>query len=88
MRLLWKAEQHAPWSSFRDLTDDEQAVLKQAFEKLSADEKLQLKKMRSGNFQKALNAAYAWMVSAELLAQCKSTGGRAAITMQMLEEAP
>ena len=108
LRLLWKAEQHAPWSSFRDLTGDEQAVLTQAFETLSADEKRQLKKMRTDEFKNKLNAAYspeqkqalvnilslighgeayAWMVSAELLGQCKSTGGRAAITMQVLEEA-
>ena len=31
--------------------------------------------------------AYAWLVSAELLGQVKSTGGRAAFTMQVLEEA-
>ena len=31
--------------------------------------------------------AYAWMVSAEVLTSCKSTGGRAALTMQVLEEA-
>ena len=31
--------------------------------------------------------AYAWMVSAEVLTDCKSTGGRAALTMQVLEEA-
>ena len=108
LRLLWKAEQHAPWSSFRDLTNDEHAVLTQAFETLSADEKRQLKQMRTDEFKNKLNAAYspeqkqalvnilslighgeayAWMVSAELLSHCKSTGGRAAITMQVLEEA-
>jgi len=31
--------------------------------------------------------AYAWMVSAEVLTDCESTGGRAALTMQVLEEA-
>jgi hypothetical protein len=31
--------------------------------------------------------AYAWLVSAELLGQVKSTGARAALTMQVLEEA-
>lgn len=31
--------------------------------------------------------AYAWMVSTELLNEVKSTGGRAALTMQVLEEA-
>ena len=31
--------------------------------------------------------AYAWLVSAELLGEVKSTGGRAALTMQVLEEA-
>ena len=31
--------------------------------------------------------AYAWLVSARLLGQVKSTGGRAAFTMQVLEEA-
>lgn len=31
--------------------------------------------------------AYAWMVSAEVLTDSKSTGGRAALTMQVLEEA-
>ena len=31
--------------------------------------------------------AYAWMVSAEVLVDIKSTGGRAALTMQVLEEA-
>ena len=31
--------------------------------------------------------AYAWLVSAEILNEVKSTGGRAAVTMQVLEEA-
>ncbi len=31
--------------------------------------------------------AYAWMVSTELLNEVKSTGGRSAVTMQVLEEA-
>lgn len=108
LRLLWKAEQHMPWSSFRDLTSDEQIILTQAFEALSASERKQLKHMRTEDFKQKLNAAYtpkqkqalvnilslighgeayAWMVSAELLNECKSTGGRAAITMQVLEEA-
>jgi hypothetical protein len=77
----------------RSLTPEEQA----ARQALSAPEfKAQLNRDYSTRQKQAIvnilsaighGEAYAWLVSAELLAHVKSTGARAALTMQVLEEA-
>lgn len=108
LRLLWKAEDKAPWSSFRDATADEKALMKQALRSLTPEEKAARERLSSKEFRDLLDReytlrqkqalvavlsaighgeAYAWMVSASLLADVKSTGARAALTMQVLEEA-
>lgn len=108
LRLLWKAEEHAAWSTFDDATRDEQLLMSMAEKGLTRGEKAQRKRINSDEFRKFLNKtytpqqkqaivnilsmighgeAYAWMVSCELLNEVKSTGGRAALTMQVLEEA-
>lgn len=108
LRLLWKAEQHAPFTGFRDCSADERHLMQMAEEAMDADLKAELKRVRSADFRAELDRhytpeqkqaivnilatiahgeAYAWMVSADLLAHVKSTGGRAAMTMQVLEEA-
>lgn len=110
LRLLWKAEQHAPHTAtdFKDLTKDEKAFLTQAKSALSEQEKVELERFSTEEYKAFINAnytqeqkqaivnvlsliahgeAYAWMVSAEVLTDADSTGGRAAVTMQVLEEA-
>ena len=108
LRLLWKAEQHASHTSFRDCSADELLVMQLAGGAMDKAEKSQLKRVRSEEYKDLLNRtytakqkqaivnilatiahgeAYAWMVSADLLAHVKSTGGRSAMTMQVLEEA-
>ncbi len=108
LRLLWKAEQHAPYTDFRDCTSDERHLLQMAEDAMDGELKSELQRVRSGDFRAELDRhytpeqkqaivnilstiahgeAYAWLVSADLLAHVKSTGGRAAMTMQVLEEA-
>ncbi len=108
LRLLWKAEQHASWSTFHDCSKEEELLLKMADQGLNAAEKKQLKRMQSSEFKELLNReytpaqkqaivnilalighgeAYAWLVSNEVLRDVKSTGAKAALTMQVLEEA-
>lgn len=108
LRLLWKAEQHASWSSFRDCTKEEQMLLEMAERELSKEERTERERINSPEFRAFLKEtytkeqrqaivnvlslighgeAYAWLVSAELLNEVKSTGGRTALTMQVLEEA-
>jgi hypothetical protein len=108
LRLLWKAEQHAPFTSFRDCSSDEKYLLQMAEESMDHEVKAELHRVRSADFRAELDRlytpeqkqaivnilsviahgeAYAWLVSADLLAHVKSTGGRAAMTMQVLEEA-
>lgn len=108
LRLLWKAEQHAAWSSFRDCTRDEEMLLGMAGKALTRSERALRAKIAEPEFAAMLDAnytprqkqaivnilslighgeAYAWLVSTELLNQVRSTGGRAALTMQVLEEA-
>ena len=110
LRLLWKAEQHAPHTAtdFKDLTKDEKAFLSQAKDSLNTDEKKELERYSTEEYKALINShytqeqkqaivnvlsliahgeAYAWMVSAEVLVDADSTGGRAAVTMQVLEEA-
>lgn len=108
LRLLWKAEAAAPWSSFRDCTDEERALLAEAERSLTPEERAARARITSAEFRAMLDQhytpaqkraivaflaaighgeAYAWLVSASLLPEVKSTGARAALTMQVLEEA-
>ena len=108
LRLLWKAEKHAPWSTFRDCTPMEKQLREQAHKGMNATEKAQLERISLPEFREFLDAhytltqkkalvavlsaighgeAYAWLVSAELIGELKSTGAKAAVTMQVMEEA-
>jgi len=108
LRLLWKAEQHASWSTFHDCSKEEELLLKMADQGLNEAEKKQMERMKSAEFKELLNReytpaqkqaivnilalighgeAYAWLVSNEVLRDVKSTGAKAALTMQVLEEA-
>ena len=108
LRLLWKAERAAPWTSFRDASSDEKAVdsmaeggsddvTKRARSRLtSAEFRALLDREYSPDEKRALvsilsaighGEAYAWLVSASMLTEVKSTGARAAVTMQVVEEA-
>lgn len=108
LRLLWKAEKHASWTSFDDCTKEEQALTKMAEEALSEAEQKEYERIQTEEFKAFLNKsytpeqkraivnilsiighgeAYAWLVSNEVLRDVKSTGAKAALTMQVLEEA-
>jgi hypothetical protein len=108
LRLLWKAEQAAPWASFRDATDGERALMGMAERAMSDAERAARARVTSAEFRALLDReytlsekkaivsilsaighgeAYAWLVSASMLQEVKSTGARAAVTMQVLEEA-
>jgi len=108
LRLLWKAQQHAPHTEFRDASSDEVAVMQLAEGALDKAEKRQLARMKTEEYRSFLakhytrrqrqaivnilstiahGEAYAWLVSADLMGTVKSTGGRSAMTMQVLEEA-
>jgi hypothetical protein len=108
MRLLWKAEEHAPWLSFKDCTPAERSVHEMALRSLTEEERSARERIAApeyraliereytlGERQAIVNIlsaighgeAYAWLVSAELLGEVKSTGARAALTMQVVEEA-
>lgn len=108
LRLLWKAEAVAPWSSFRDCSDEERALYEQADRSMTHEERAARARITSDEFRATLDRhyttsqkkaivallsaighgeAYAWLTSASLLTEVKSTGARAALTMQVLEEA-
>ncbi len=108
LRLLWKAEDHAPYLDFHDCTEVESQLKDMAFRTMSEAEKAEVARLSSAEFKALIDReytqrekqaivnvlsaighgeAYAWLVSAELLAQVQSTGARAALTMQVLEEA-
>jgi hypothetical protein len=108
LRLLWKAETHAPWSGMRDDTAEEKRLRDQAFRAMSEEEKAEHARMTRPEFRELLDReytqrekeaivavlagighgeAYAWLVSSDLIGRVKSTGARAALTMQVLEEA-
>jgi len=108
LRLLWKAEARAPWSTFRDCTDEERGLRDMAERGMNDAERNERSRIRSAEFKKLIDEsytpaqrralvkvlsaighgeAYAWLVSATLLTEVKSTGGKAALTMQVLEEA-
>lgn len=108
LRLLWKAEVAAPWSTFRDCNPHERELTDLAERSLTDGERAARARITSAEFRALLDReytleqkralvailsaighgeAYAWLVSASLLTRVKSTGARAALTMQVLEEA-
>ena len=109
LRLLWKAEEHIPWSSFKDCTKEESLLLRLTNESLKNAERSHLQKLKSEEFRAMLDReytleqkqaivnilssighgeAYAWMVSTDVLSSAvEGTGARAALTMQVMEEA-
>ena len=108
LRLLWKAEAAAPWSTFRDCNPHERELVDLAERSLTGAEREARTRITSDEFRALLDRsytpaqkraivailsaighgeAYAWLVSASLLSRVKSTGARAALTMQVLEEA-
>ncbi|MCC6648679.1 MAG: hypothetical protein IT374_24335 [Polyangiaceae bacterium] len=108
LRLLWKAEVAAPWSSFRDSNPHERELTDLAERSLTDGERAARARITSAEFRALLDReytleqkravvgvlsaighgeAYAWLVSASLLTRVQSTGARAALTMQVLEEA-
>ena len=108
LRLLWKAEAVAPWSTFHDASDGEKALIDAAERSMTDAEKNARARLSSAEFRALLDReytpaekkaivsilsaighgeAYAWLVSASMLGEVKSTGARAAVTMQVMEEA-
>ena len=108
LRLLWKAETVAPWSTFHDASADEKALFEAAERTMTDAERIARKRISSEEFRALLDReytlpekkaivailsaighgeAYAWLVSASMLNEVKSTGARAAVTMQVMEEA-
>jgi hypothetical protein len=108
LRLLWKAEHAAPWTTFRDAGEAEKALLSLAERGMTGDERRARAKISSQEYKALLDReytpaekralvsilskighgeAYAWLVSASMLTEVKSTGARAAVTMQVVEEA-
>lgn len=108
LRLLWKAEDHAPFLGFKDCTAAEKQLHEMAFRGMNEEERAHVARLSTHEFktliqreytvrerQAVVNVlsaighgeAYAWLVSAQLLAEVQSTGARAALTMQVLEEA-
>ncbi|MBI2388081.1 MAG: hypothetical protein HYV09_00570 [Deltaproteobacteria bacterium] len=108
LRLLWKAEHAAPWSTFKDAGEAEKALMNAAERAMTDAERAARAKITSKEFRAALDReytpeqkralvsilskighgeAYAWLVSASMLNEVKSTGARAAVTMQVMEEA-
>lgn len=108
LRLLWKAEEHAPWSSFRDLTRAEKRLADMAEQAMSDAERKERRRIQSAEFREMLKReytleerqalaavlsaighgeAYAWLVAAQNLQDVKGTGSKAAVSMQVLEEA-
>lgn len=108
LRLLWKAEHAAPWTTFKDAGEAEKALMNAAERAMTDAERAARAKITSKEFRATLDReytsdqkralvsilskighgeAYAWLVSASMLSEVKSTGARAAVTMQVMEEA-
>lgn len=108
LRLLWKAETVAPWSTFHDASAEEKALHDAAEHTMNDAERAACKRISSEEFRQLLDReytlaekkaivsilsaighgeAYAWLVSASMLNEVRSTGARAAVTMQVMEEA-
>ncbi len=58
LRLLWKAEEQAPWLGFRDCTQDELGLLDMAERSLDKKELKELKRIRSEEFRHTINREY------------------------------
>jgi len=58
LRLLWKAEDKAPWLSFSDCTKEELALWTMAEKSLDRKELKELKKIRSEEFRRKINEEY------------------------------
>jgi len=108
LRMLWKAEDYASWSSFKDCTKVERRLHTMAISAMTDAERAERERLSLPEYTALLDRhytyrekqaivsilaaighgeAYAWLVSADLLGMVKSTGGRAALTMQVMEEA-
>ena len=108
LRLLWKAEEQAPYLPFSDASNAEKELMEMALRSLTPEEQATRKRLTAPEFKAQLDReytpsqqqaivnvlaaighgeAYAWLVSADLLGRVKSTGARAALTMQVFEEA-
>ena len=88
-----KAERDLFGMALRNLTEEEQAARKRIampeYKALLDREYTRREKQAIVNILSAIGhgEAYAWLVSAELLGEVDSTGARAALTMQVFEEA-
>ena len=108
LRLLWKAEAAAPWSSFRDLGTAERTIRDLAEQGMTPTERQARARVTSAEFRAELDRhyttgqkqaivnvlsaighgeAYAWLVAASNLRDVRSSGAKAAVTMQVVEEA-
>ena len=58
MRLLWKAEEQAPWLDFRDCTAEELALLTMAEKSMDREELRELKRVRSQEFRDTIMSEY------------------------------
>lgn len=58
MRLLWKAEEHAPWSSFKDCTNDEKLLLAMSDKSLSKEERGEIERISSKQYRAMLDREY------------------------------
>jgi hypothetical protein len=58
MRLLWKAEEQAPWLDFRDCTAEELTLLSMAEKSMDKEELRELKRVRSQEFRDTIMSEY------------------------------
>ncbi|MBW1763066.1 MAG: hypothetical protein JRJ64_16585, partial [Deltaproteobacteria bacterium] len=58
MRLLWKAEDQAPWLGFRDCTAEELTLLSMAEKSMNREELRELKRVRSEEFRDTIMTEY------------------------------
>jgi len=58
MRLLWKAEDKAPWLDFRDCTVEELTLLSMAEKSMDREELRELKRVRSEEFREKIMTEY------------------------------
>ena len=58
MRLLWKAEDQAPWLGFRDCTVEELTLLSMAEKSMDREELRELKRVRSQDFRDTTMTEY------------------------------
>ena len=58
LRLLWKAQAHAPWSSFKDATKLERELVEQAERALSQEERSERARLSTPEFRALLEREY------------------------------